>query len=676
MSHQSSDSPSSDVASSNTSPAQLITALTSRPSDDTDEQTPRLHDTPSRIPIDLPRPASTGKGGCWTCRLRRKKCDEQREGDSCHTCNRLKIKCLGWGPKRPDWMRDKQAVETYKADIKAQLTRAGLIRGQPRSSILQATTGSSSVFTTHQYQGPSSTVLPIANEPGPTPSLIFSDPSHGQNLGEGSSGSVNSPFDFQPQYDTNFSQINTHSPYTPSITIPPSHPSPHDLAQFTPTFDNFTPSPVTFNGETTITALSGHNIQTEHVLYYFSRVCGLQFALPNTSVEDITYSLVLQYPQGSLTNALCALASLHDVCLRTSKELVPNMLENSQALVFYDNACAQLHQGRQSTLSEADANAALHLLSFSTFSGGVTDWQPMLDIANEWVMHTGITSHENPKLAIINMSPGARLALRTTMWLDVMSTVTLCVVPKHLHFYRRLYRGGGGFWAASGRNAVEELDTRVESLTGCPDEALLGIAEISSLECWKSQEFRNGTLSMKELIRRGDVLERHLRADNQSGYSQDVDQTRLHPESAMSDTSTTRHSGATSQVDVTRQVVASIFREAAIMYLHIVLSGANPGVPEIMRSVEIIIIFLRQLPVSIVDRVLIFPIYLVGCMTDNPVQREVLKTRLLNMQDGFGNIHQTVRVLETVWHRRDNRGGVVEWRDLLHVQGRHRLLLV
>lgn len=34
-----------------------------------------------------------------------KKCDEQREGDSCHTCNRLKIKCLGWGPKRPDWMR-------------------------------------------------------------------------------------------------------------------------------------------------------------------------------------------------------------------------------------------------------------------------------------------------------------------------------------------------------------------------------------------------------------------------------------------------------------------------------------------------------------------------------------------------------------------------------------------
>jgi hypothetical protein len=33
------------------------------------------------------------------------KCDEQREGESCRTCIRLTIDCLGWGPKRPEWMR-------------------------------------------------------------------------------------------------------------------------------------------------------------------------------------------------------------------------------------------------------------------------------------------------------------------------------------------------------------------------------------------------------------------------------------------------------------------------------------------------------------------------------------------------------------------------------------------
>jgi hypothetical protein len=69
-----------------------------------------------------------------TCRLRRKKCDEQRIDDSCQTCVRLTIECLGWGSKRPEWMRDKEAVDRYKAEIKARLSRAGMIRGQPRTS--------------------------------------------------------------------------------------------------------------------------------------------------------------------------------------------------------------------------------------------------------------------------------------------------------------------------------------------------------------------------------------------------------------------------------------------------------------------------------------------------------------------------------------------------------------
>ncbi|KIM48523.1 hypothetical protein M413DRAFT_80533 [Hebeloma cylindrosporum] len=72
------------------------------------------------------------RGGCWTCRVRRKKCDPQGEGDSCKTCQRLRINCLGWGSKRPEWMRDKKNVDAYKASIKAQLSQAGLIRSQSR----------------------------------------------------------------------------------------------------------------------------------------------------------------------------------------------------------------------------------------------------------------------------------------------------------------------------------------------------------------------------------------------------------------------------------------------------------------------------------------------------------------------------------------------------------------
>lgn len=83
-------------------------------------------------------------------------------------------------------LQDKRAVEAYKAEIKAKLTRAGLIRGQPRSSIIQATSSSSSaVFATEQYQGPAngSTVHPLINDTG-APSLTIVNTTQAQAQGE------------------------------------------------------------------------------------------------------------------------------------------------------------------------------------------------------------------------------------------------------------------------------------------------------------------------------------------------------------------------------------------------------------------------------------------------------------------------------------------------------------
>ncbi|KAF9223696.1 hypothetical protein BS17DRAFT_733378 [Gyrodon lividus] len=679
-----SQSPSSELASDNTSPTLLTTPLISRASDETDTHSTRSRETPNRMPVDLPRPPSGGKGGCWTCRLRRKKCDEQREGDSCHTCNRLKIGCLGWGSKRPEWMRDKQAVEAYKADIKAQLTRAGLIRGQPRSSILQATSSSSTVFTT-QYQGPpgGSRLSQINNESGP-PNLAFVDTT--QEKGQGESPTVmsmfgstlNSPFDISlPLYgDSAFPQLSTHSPYTPSTSLPSSHPSPHDIGPFDHTLDSVTPQVLGFNPEAG--TLSGQTLQTEHVFYYFEHVRKLLFAFAGNSAANITYSLVLQDPQGPLTNAICALASLHNMRIRAARGLEPtsHTLEDSPAMMFYDTAHAQLYKARQGVLTEGDANAALHLLTFSSFSGGMIDWRAMLDIANDWMVQTGITTHENPKLAMMSMSPAARLALKATMWLDVMSTITLHTIPKHLPFYRRLYRGGGGFWATSGVSSTEEIDHRVDSLTGCPDEVLLGIAEISTLACWKTQEMRKGSLSMRELIRRGNIVESHLRSQRELIYHRDPDQTQLHPDLPIGgDFSAKGLAGLPAVVD-TRQLVAKIYREAAILYLHTVLSDPNPGVPEIVQSIDTITQLMRQLPMSALDRTLVFPICLVGCLSDDPVRREVFKARLVVQQSHFGNVQHALMVMETAWQRRDTRGGAVEWRDLLHVQGRTPLLMV
>ncbi|KAH8598682.1 fungal-specific transcription factor domain-containing protein [Bisporella sp. PMI_857] len=49
--------------------------------------------------------------GCWTCRVRRKKCDEMRP--ICKLCQSLRITCHGYSDNRPEWMDnedDKKAV--------------------------------------------------------------------------------------------------------------------------------------------------------------------------------------------------------------------------------------------------------------------------------------------------------------------------------------------------------------------------------------------------------------------------------------------------------------------------------------------------------------------------------------------------------------------------------------
>jgi hypothetical protein len=451
--------------------------------------------------------------------------------------------------------------------------------------------------------------------------------------------------------------------------------------QFHPDFDTATQN--LYNPP--MTSMPDDGLQMEHIFYYFEHVRQLQYAFAGNSVANITYSLVLQHPQGPVANAISALASLHFSLIRIAHGFeAPNPnLEHSPAIRFYDSAHQQIYRNKQTTLSESDANAAIHMLSFSLMSGGVTDWRPMLDIASEWLVRTGITTSDNPKLMMINMHEASRLALKTTIWCDIMSTLTLKTTPKHLTFYRRLFSKGSGYWSLTQQGIGDESNLRMDSLTGCPDEVLLGIAEIATLSCWKTQELRKGSLSMRELIRRGDVIERHLRTQTETVISAEGDRTPLNPEltsifaeHSNVQNSPTGHAGTPLPADDTRRIVADIFREATILYLHTVLSDPNPGVPEIVNSIDVIVQLLNRLPVSNIDRCLVFPICLAGCLADDPMKREFLKSRLQSQHDGFGNTNQTLRVMQTAWQKRDNQGGKVEWQDLLHIQGRYLLLLV
>ncbi|KAJ6532035.1 fungal-specific transcription factor domain-containing protein [Mycena capillaripes] len=690
-----SQSPSpSSVASSNVSPASINVPLVPMiPHPESDHS---AKSSPRRYPVDLSRSSSASKGGCWTCRLRRKKCDENREGNSCQTCIRLTIQCLGWGPKRPEWMRDKQAVEAYKADIKAQLTARGLIRGQPRSSLLSPMSGAQSrlhdgsirrpypqhrrsadsstssllnfdagVDYAYQYGGPHQprhSMFPAM--PGASnsafyhlPAVSFSDPS------------VASPVEF------NANIFNAHQFDSPISSAPGSTQIPpldFDFAQLG-NGDGFdfavrAPSP-----EQAFPLFAGHSsLQENHCIYYFEHVRKVQYIFAGNTVTNVTCSMIVQEPRGAVTNAVCALASLHYTRMRVAHglEAPETNPEHSTAKYFHDEAYFQLHNAKQvrGTYSESDAIAALHLVWFSQLSGGATDWQPVFAVACDWVaQQTDLLTNDNPKLALQGLPVAGQLIVKLTLWLDIFSSLTMMRPPKYLALYKRLFGDLAGWHLQSG-------EIRMDALTGCPEEVLLGIAEVSELSHWKAAEKRKGSLSNRDLIRRGDEIEQRLRKASSAAPScAEVDRTPLHPTLVQADSEAV--DAVPFPSNETRQVVAKIFSETVLLYLHTVLSDSNPGVPEISNSVGVIVQLLGQLPSSEVDRALVFPICLAGCMTDDSNLRDFLKGRLQALDESLGNLMRTRLLMEAVWQKRDISGATVDWRETMRERGLNLLLV-
>ncbi|KAF8150823.1 fungal-specific transcription factor domain-containing protein [Crassisporium funariophilum] len=669
---------SSPSSSTNVSPYINTTPLDNMvPTDDQDSSS--THGTPNRSTTSLPRTQNAGKGGCWTCRVRRKKCDEQREGDSCKTCKRLTIRCLGWGPKRPDWMRDKKNVDNYKASIKAQLSRAGLIRGQPRHNPMQVPSHRGLPLPRQTSNRNGISVNQNRSEFEPFRQTIDAPYSqnHNGHLLPGMPGASNSSFDqisnFNDVYDhaTGFPYPQSLSSASSSYHAPlqdPLNDQGFSLFQTSSTSEHLgflDPSSVV----SPYHAPSGQSaVHEELVMHYFTNVRKVQFFFAGDALTDITYTAVLEEPRGAVTLAICALADLHSKQMRVSQGLeAPNQnSENSSTTYLRQEALFKLESNKNTHggWTDNDAIAALHLVSLSQLSGGGSDWDTPFNILRQWLLQLNLHLAENPWLAFLSLSPSVQLTVKVTLWLDVFASLSLLQPPKFLPLWQHMLGDQNNYWV-SGNDLEMPHRMRMDTLTGCPDEAMLAIAEVSALAHWKASQIRNNCLSYPELIRRGTVIQQQLRR-----YQTD--------QSVINDTSSSRLHGSGDMLQPTeeeRSLVGSIFRETAYLFLHTVLSNSTPGVPEIHDSVDAIVRLFTQLPPSDIDRALVFPICLAGCMTNDSTCRDFLKNRIRGLNESYGNLLQTRRLMEAVWQKRDVGGKEVDVRETIREQGLNLLLI-
>ncbi|KAF9485136.1 hypothetical protein BDN70DRAFT_848342 [Pholiota conissans] len=664
-SHTASPAGSASPSSSSSSPYIHTTPLDAMTSqDDPDSSYSNSnHGTPNHSTTSLPRSLNAGKGGCWTCRVRRKKCDEQREGDSCRTCKRLTIKCLGWGPKRPDWMRDKKNVDAYKASIKAQLSRAGLIRGQPRHNPMQMP--AHRTMSSRQSSMPNHAAINAMARNGfdsyqHTVDASFVHTTHSDLLMPALPGASNPTFEHLSRSLEPFDSSNFHYNNNPLPSIPYHHSLDPDQFPLMP--PNSATDPL---GYTDQWAIAGQPTgQSELIMHYFESVRKVHPLCASDALRDTTYQAIVEEPHGAVTLAICALAELHMKQMRVSQGLeAPNQSsENSHANYLKNEALFSLETNKANNgyRCDNDAIAALHLLSLSQFSGGGSDWETPFDILGQWLIEQNLHVVEDPWTVFHSLSVVKQLYVKVTLWLDVFSSLSVPRPPKYLILWQRLLGEQGIFWA-NGNELEMPRRLRMDLLTGCPDEAMLAIAEISSLAHWKAAQLRNGCLSYVELIQRGTAIEQQL-----TRYSTD---TTHSPQASL-------HSSAGAAfTDEERVLVGNIFRETAKLYLHTVLSNSTPGVPEISHGVDVVVRLFSQLTPGEIDRSLIFPICLAGCMTNDSTKRDFFKSRIRSLNENFGNLLPTRRLMEAVWQKRDVGGKEVDVRDTIREQGLKLLLI-
>ena len=159
--------------------------------------------------------------------------------------------------------------------------------------------------------------------------------------------------------------------------------------------------------------------------------------------------------------------------------------------------------------------------------------------------------------------------------------------------------------------------------------------------------------------------------------------------------------------------VAEVFRHAARVYLHSVIEGCDPQIPAtrraVLASIQALTVrvlafrrsttprlsyfyfyyFLRTLHSSPLDRALIVPITITGCLAATQAEVDFCLARLANVgndANSFGNCLQARELIHEVWGKRIAMGidasGVpvksqaINWRIVMRELGEDPLLLV
>jgi hypothetical protein len=248
------------------------------------------------------------------------------------------------------------------------------------------------------------------------------------------------------------------------------------------------------------------------------------------------------------------------------------------------------------------------------------------------------------------LAAAAKALLGYFVWWDILHTTSSGVEPllgvKHDHLLDC--------------GAVD-----IGNLTGCDNAVLKCICQITDLGVWKAEAEAAGVLSVYELVQRGATIQQELDNAAASHLSLTVGTPPI-------------NGVVTGGLDTHKEkllYISSAFRHAAGLYLHVLVSGPNPRLPEIQKAVGETRIQLQHLIDVEMLGYAAWPLCVAACLA--PVEnQEGFESLLPRASDEtrFRSAMQALEVARKCWALRDEGKTDVCWRIAIRSLDRSVLL--
>ncbi|KAG7444867.1 uncharacterized protein BT62DRAFT_933915 [Guyanagaster necrorhizus] len=397
------------------------------------------------------------KSGCYTCRIRRKKCDEARDHNGhCNTCVRLKVQCLGFGDKRPTWLTRSKCDEIL-SKIKHFIAGGSVLPGRDPSYLIL-------------WDGD----LEVASFPSDV----------GPPLCE----------DFLLD---NFGPVELEgllTPWSRGNLLLPQSPSPfHTTSQSIIPFDLY---PTDF-----FTLLPSFSVMDVE-----SRLSDAQL---DKRYTDIVVAMQYQFSDEETRSEL--LRSIqspgrHQASTRLLAFIHERRHTSPLSIALQDDFAQSRYSDLQKTLNDPhsydddQAMASLTMISTLLFDGGMGEWQHWLNMVSKHA-HILLSKYASPQHALMACSKKQAFLIKASIWFDVLASVTTQTEPSFLQVTRELFSP-----YASGVSEINAPDGDMMTVMGCESRVLWALAEVSALSAWKQQEIDQGRLSIIRLVQRAEPI--------------------------------------------------------------------------------------------------------------------------------------------------------------------------